>query len=318
MLTQHHYEILKKDAWEPRIKECCDKGTQDDPRGCDCCYDDWQDELKVVNTQYSEAAEKANQLKQELTALTDRRDKLKNWYDELTLANDLARKLCDQLEILLTQTGKIATNTGLAVQAIKTLYCMIRDFYMQLDLIRTKLDRLMNCIKCLNNPALAPGQGIVKCLEDYGKKLDAVIATRDALIQALMAAIQIACRINKNIEPEYGLTTVITEWKDAFKCDVSCDSEENPCGDEEEEKKPEDEENASCLGDCTLDPIILFPICKDPYYQCLDDQYKKDKAQAEAVAKQLLKENKKKESLLACKQSLEAAIKEVDPKLLCK
>ena len=46
--------------------------------------------------------------------------------------------------------------------------------------------------------------------------------------------------------------------------------------------------------------------------------YLADKAAAEKLNEDLLKENKKKESLLACKQSLEAAIKEVDPKILCK
>lgn len=323
MLTQYQYEELKKEDWEPKIKECCDKGTQDDPHGCDCCYDDWQKELKGVNTQYSQAQEKAKQLKDKLSVITDRRDKLKIWYDELTVINDLIRKLCDQLEILLTQANKISTNTELAVKAIKKLYCMIRDLYMQVDFVKTKFDRLMNCIKCLNNPALAPGQGFMKCLEDYGKKLDVVIATRNELIKLLMIAVRIACRINKNIEQEYGLITVITEWKAAFKCDISCDDDSSPCDDDDEKQEQNDQdeqlvEESSCLGNCKLEPKLCFPICKDAYYQCLDDQYQKDKAKAEELAGKLLIENKKKESLLACKQSLEAAIKEVDPKLLCK
>ncbi len=323
MLTQHVYEILNKSDWEPKIKECCDQGTQDDPGGCDCCYDDWQTELKQVNTEYSAAVEAANQMKGQLMAVTNRRDKLKGWYDELTKANELARKLCDQLEILLTQSTKIATNTNLAVEAIKKLYCMFRDFYMQVDLIKTKYDRLMNCIKCLNNPVLAPGQGIVKCLEEYGKRLEVLIATRDMIIKALLEIIRLACLINKNIEEDYGLITVIGEWKDTFKCAVSCDDDTSPCDEEEEGENEEGEyaeheEAENCLGNCDLDPVFLFPICKDPYYKCLDDRYKKDKLAAEELAKELLKENKKKESLLACKQSLEAAIKEVDPKLLCK
>jgi predicted nuclease with TOPRIM domain len=168
MLTQHTYQKLE-DTWESKVKECCDMEDPDDPRGCDCCYDTWQDELKVVKTKYSESEEKAKQLKGELTIIVERRDRLKNWYDELTKANDLARKLCDQLELFLAQAEKVSTNTDLAVKAIKTLYCMIRDFYMQVDLIKTKYDRLQNCIKCLNNPALAPGVGIVKCLDEYGK-----------------------------------------------------------------------------------------------------------------------------------------------------
>lgn len=326
MLTQHNYEILERSAWEPKIDDCCGKENPDDPRGCDCCYDNWLDELKGVKTQYSEAEEKAKQIKDELALLEERRDKMKKWYDELTKANDMARRICDQLDIVLTQTGKISVNTSLAVQAIKTLYCMIRDFYMQVDKIKTLYDRLLNCIKCLNNPVLASGQGILKCLDEYGKKLDAVIATRDELIKMLMAVIKIACRINKNIEEEFGLITVLTEWKEAFNCDTPCDDSAEPCPPEKQHThnkaqspaQQQQQPEVSCLGACDLVPILQFPICKDPYYKCLDDQYKLDKKGAEDLAKKLLAENKRKESLLACKQSLETAIKEVDPKTRCK
>lgn len=322
MFTQHQYEELTRESWEPRIKNCCDKETQDEPRGCDCCYDDWVAELKDVNTRYTAAIEVSRQLKTKLDVVTDRRDKLKVWYDELTKANDIARKLCDQLEILLNQSEKISINTKWTVRAIKKLYCMIRDFYMQVDLVKTKYDQLLNCIKCLNNPVLAPGQGILKCLEEYGKKLEALIATRDQLIQALMAVIKIACRVNKNLEEDYGLITIILEWKAAFKCEESCTDDEDDndhCDDDDSTgSKDKKDEYVSCLGGCELKPLIRFPICKDPYYKCLNKQYQKDKSMAEELAKELLDENKKKEALLACKQSLESAIKEVDPKLLCK
>ena len=333
MLTEHTYQNLPEN-WDSKIKECCDKEDPDNPSGCDCCYDDWVKELKEVKVKYSAAEEKVNQLKKELSLVTDRRDKLKKWYDELTIANELARKICHDLEVLLCQAGKVGTNTYLTVKAIRKLYCMVRDFYMQIDKIKTIFDKLMNCVKCLNNPALAPGQGIMKCLEEYGKKLDVLIATRNDLIKMLMDAIKIACRINKNIEPDFGLSTVITEWRDALHCEIPCDDTPVDCNDNnknqgqkgqtskgatmqaQQQQQPQDE--TSCLGVCDLIPFFQFPICKDPYYACVDDQYKKDKKKADDLAKEVLEESKKKESLLACKTSLEAAIKEVDPKVICK
>ena len=334
MLTEHTYQNLPEN-WDSKIKECCDKEDPDNPSGCDCCYDDWVKELKDVKGKYSAAEEKVNQLKKELSLVTDRRDKLKKWYDELTIANELARKICHDLEVLLCQAGKVGTNTYLTVKAIRKLYCMVRDFYMQIDKIKTIFDKLMNCVKCLNNPALAPGQGIIKCLEEYGKKLDVLIATRNDLIKMLMDAIKIACRINKNIEPDFGFSTVITEWRDALHCEIACDDTPVDCNDNnkntgqksmskgasmqpQQQQQQQQQDETSCLGVCDLIPILQFPICKDPYYACVDDQYKKDKKRADDLAKEVLEESKKKESLLACKTSLEAAIKEVDPKVICK
>lgn len=321
MLTVHNYQNLP-DNWDDSTKECCNKEDPENPAGCDCCYDSWQDELKVVSLTYNESQEKAQQLKDKLAVIADRRDRLKTWYDEMTKANELARNICDQLEIVVDQTQKISINTGLAVQAIKTLYCMIKDFFMQIDLIKNKYDRLMNCIKCLNNPALAAGQGFMKCLEDYGKKLEAVIATRDELIKMMMEVIQIAWRINKNIDVDFGLTTVLMEWQTAINCAVGCDDEGDPCpptaAKANSKQTASAESQESCLGACDLQPIFQFPICKDPYYQCVNDQYTADKKAAEDLAKELLAENKKKEGLLACKTSLTSAINEVDPKNRCK
>src|SRR5262249_20355109 len=125
----------------------------------------------------------------------------------------------------LHQIHRIGKNTHLTVKAINILYCMIRDFYMQLDLLKKKYDELINCIKCLNNPALAPNQGIRILIDDYGKKLDIVIATRDVLLTSFIGAIDIANRINKNISHHFGLQTVVKEWKKTFHCEEKCEEE---------------------------------------------------------------------------------------------
>jgi hypothetical protein len=61
-----------------------------------------------------------------------------------------------------------------------------------------------------------------------------------------------------------------------------------------------------------------MPVCKDSYYNCVEKEYGKQKTKAEELAVDLLKLNKEKEGLLACKQSLDTAIKETDPKTRCK
>src|SRR5690606_5534991 len=331
MITEHVYEPLEQEKWEEKIRECCQKEDPDDPKGCDCCYDTWQEELKDVKVKYAEAEEQARLLAAELAFVSDRRNKLKTWYDELTRADELSRQLCNQIEVFIDQIEKVSSNTKLAVKAIKILYCMIRDFYMQIDLIKVRYDYLINCIRCLNEPALAPGQGIVKCLEEYGKKLDVVIATRDELIKILMVAISLAYRIRKNIGKNYGLLTVITEWRSALHCEEECgdsgegQSQYSAKGKNKEEQPHDhdhghdhDDEDPCADTDCELKPILRFTICNDPYYKKTEKKYTKDKQCADKLAKELVELNKKKESLLSCKLSLETAIKEVDPKTRCK
>lgn len=317
MITQHTCEKVEETPWKDRIKECCEKEDPDDPRGCDCCYDTWSEELKEVNTKFSRADEEAKQAAMDLAYISERRNKLKIWYDELTEAHELSQYICDQLELIHDQVEKVTVNTGHAVKAIKILFCMIRDFYMQVDWIKTKYDQIYTCIRCLNDPVLVPGQGIMKCLEEYGKKLDAVIATRDEILKMVMAAIYSAYRINKNLDEEYGLDMVIEEWQITFNCDEECgEGGEASCRYDQDDSE-EDEEEDEKQNECRLVPGLKFPICNDPYYEKIKERYEADKECAAELAKDLNELNKKKESLLACKRSLEAAIKEVDPKIRC-
>lgn len=315
MITKHTCENIKETPWKDKIEECCDKEDPNDPRGCDCCYDTWTEELREVNTKFSRADEEARQVSMDLAFLSERRNKLKTWYDELTDAHELAQHICDQLEIMQDQIEKITVNTGHAVKAIKILFCMIRDFYMQVDWIKTKYDQIQTCIRCLNDPVLVPGQGIMKCLEEYSKKLDEVIVTRDELVKMVMAAIYTAYRINKNLNENYGLHMVIGEWQITFNCDEECrDDGDASC---RYGRGDSDEEEGEGQDKCKLAPRLMFPICNDPYYGEIKDKYEADKKSAAELAQDLIELNKRKESLLACKNSLKAAIKEVDPKIRC-
>jgi hypothetical protein len=315
MLTQNGYKTLEKSEWEKDVLECCSKEDQDNPGGCDCCYDTWVDELKDVTTKYNDVDEESRQLASSLTVILERRDKLKNWYDELTKANDTSRKICDQIDVFLCQIEKVTLNTHHTVKAIKVLYCMVKDFYMQVDLVKTKYDELLNCIRCLNDPNLASGQGIMKCIEEYGKKLEAVIATRDLLIELLMKAIHAAFTINKNLGKDYGLYTIILEWKETFNCDEAC-SDSAPAAKSTHQHAQQEVEGSEAT--CELIPVLQFPICNDPYYSEIRDRYESDRTKANELSDQLRDLTKKKESLLACKQSLQTAITETDPKTRCK
>ncbi len=346
MLTKHNYQPIATDWDKETILDCCKKENPGDPTCVECCYDTWQDELKKVTQRYSSVREKADQLQTKLTFITDRRNKYRKWLDELNNAQDLALEICNQLELIAVQSDKIWYNSCKAVDAVEILFCMIRDFFMQLDLIKTQYDDLQNCITNNTDPSLVKGQGILKSLDDYKAKLDIVIKLKDEIIKNIIAAVKIANLIRNNISTKdcnydsydpcppdpkpcvgddnsyYGFKTVICEWYNAFKCDEACvdttttttittDSKsqsgtnviQSDCGDD---------------NDCELIPTFDFPICNNSYKACVQKWLTADETMYTDLIGQLQKANKEKEALTACKNSLDKAIKTVDPKERCK
>ena len=322
MATPNIQYPLVDNVWDEKIKVCCTKPNPENPPGVDCCFDSWTDELKCVNKKYKAADELAKQKTAEFTFVSERAAQFKKWYDELTKTGELGKAICDQLEILYEQVDKVSINTQYTVDAIKILFCMVRDYYLQLDILKQKYDDLLACIKCLNNPGLVPGEGLMKLIEDYGVKLVAAQALRDELLKMVMAALALAEKIDLNIGPDFGLLTVVNDWKNQLKCDVKCD--DGSTGSEEAEKKTTQQGIVDNSGDCDpndceLKPMLEFPICKNNgYIKRISDKYNADIDEVNTLQGDLLILNKDKESLLACKQSLESAIKEVDPKTRCK
>jgi hypothetical protein len=344
MLTQHKYQPSDVNLGEGGKVECCHKDPPEDPKCTDCCYDTWKEELTDVVTRYTSKIEEVIQIEKQLNLITDRRNRYKKWIDELIDAHDKARSICHQLEIIAGQSEKIWYNSCKATEAIEILFCMIRDFYFQVDLIKIRYDNLSNCINANNDPSLVKDQGILKCLGEYFKKLEEVLKTRAAIIKDLVEAIRLAQLIRNGISTRncpcdddnynpcdknrkpcdckdstafYGFKAIICEWYCAFACwDDDCE----PC--KEEKQKPKQEKTTSnepCEQEkCELVPTFEFPICEEYYLTKVKNWFTKDEDCVKHLSDKLKDAQKEKEALSACKISLENAIKEVNPKDRCK
>lgn len=349
MLTKHHYDNIADDWDKDTILDCCQTQDPGDPTCVECCYDTWQDELKTVTQKYNSIVEKATQIQNKLTFITDRKNKYKAWLDEINNAQDLALAICNQLELIAVQSDKIWYNSCKAVDAVEILFCMIRDFFMQLDLIKTQYDDIQNCITNNTDPSLVKGQGILKALDDYKAKLDIVIKLRDDIIKNIVAAVKIANLIRNNISTKdcnyegydpcaanpkpcagedifYGFKTVICEWYNAFACDVPCvdagttdTSNTNTQSTAQTKTNTDTNTIQSDCGDenCELLPTFDFPICNNTYKACVQKWLTADETEYTDLTTQLQEANKQKEALTACKNSLTKAIKVVDPKMRC-
>jgi hypothetical protein len=342
MLTLHEYQNIAPGWDKETILDCCNRPNPGDTTCVECCYDSWQDELKTVTQKYNGAVETAMQLQNKLTFITDRRNKYRKWVDEINSAQELSKEICNQLELIALQSDKIWYNSCKAVQAVEVLFCMIRDFFMQLDLRKTQYDDIQNCITNNSDPSLVKGQGILKTLDDYKSKLDIVIKLRDDIIKNIVAAVKIANLIRNNISTKdcpadgydpcapnqnpcagtdifYGFKAVICDWFKAFGCDVPCTDSNSSDTTQTAASATNTNVVQSDCGDenCELLPTFDFPICNNSYKACVQKWLAADEAAFTDLTGKLQDANKQKEALTACKNSLIKAIKAVDPKTRC-
>jgi hypothetical protein len=348
MLTQHNYIETKVDIHSDKsdIFKCCSSNTPEDPKCTDCCYDKWQDELKEVIQNFKREEERAIQAKKKFEFASEKSQRYKTWLDELKKAEELARQICYQLDIIASQSDKIWYNSIQAVRAIEILFCMLRDFYMQVDCIKKRYDTLWTCINSNNDPSLqSKDKGLLKCLSEYYKKLEEVIKTRDEIIIAIVDAVKISNLIRNSISTQdcpkdynpcgdkkacncdcapgdvyYGFKTIICEWYCDFKCDEPCGPVNNPkqqTTNNSVQNNPISTNLNFCAANCELEPVFEFPFCNNPYKSELEECYKTSDTEASEAAESLMQANKSKEALWACKQSLEKAIAEVNPKNRC-
>jgi prefoldin subunit 5 len=302
MLTYQSIPDIQKD-----IFDCCDP-KPGDTNGGDCCYDTWKKDLDQVTADWRIANAIAAHKLAAYNNTNAWYQKIKAWCDDWGATDELADALCRQLELFITHLEKICQVTEKTGKAIEILFCMVKDLYQRVDKLKEEYDELMQCINCLKSPDLAPGVGIVKCLEDYGVKLTAVIATRDTMLLSIITALEWADSLHTDLCETYGLKEELIYWRNVLHCAGCTDRGGN---------------GHTGIGDskgecCDLHPAISFPIDEDEYFKELQKCCTDTKAKADQLKQQLDKANEKRDALQACKDSLELAIAQVDPKNRCK
>jgi len=320
------FEVVEKIDWDiVKVQRCCPEPprTPPNPTGPDCGYNTWNWEKKIVDWELKEVNSELTHVQKHLVVATTRYTRLKQWHDELTAANELAFKICRQVEVIEAQLENICRNACYTIKAVEILYCMVREFYEVVDGLHGKYDRLMNCIKCMNNPALTPTQGIGKYLTDYGSALTAVINTRTTLIPLLMVAVDSAIKLHREICDHYGYRKLILLWEELFHCGIPCEEEGHPHHHHPEPPVPTPRirntgEETLTVGvgaeeSLCLEPIFHFPICNDPYYIEIWELYETEKKEVHELTRESNELTKTQVALTAKQQSLVKALKEVTP-----
>jgi hypothetical protein len=206
-------------------------------------------------------------------------------------------------------------------------------------------DSLQNCISRTTDPSLVSNQGILQILSDYKQKLDAALKTREEIIKGIIEAIRLANLIQSNISTKecpcgddsknpclsdsepcapltdgayYGFKTIICEWYNTFACDCDCSDTPTQQGTSKPKNAGTTRHTEEVVEDCMLQPTFDFPICKNSFKSDVEGWFKSDDDLLKTLIIELNKVKIEKETLLACKTSLDNAIKATDPKLRCK
>lgn len=290
------------------IFDCCDKNPGTATPGGDCCYETWVKDLDQVTADWKQANADASNKETAYHLYLEELSRLNTWFNDWEMADEKADALCRQLELFVLHLGKICMVTKKTDEAIEILFCMTEDLYIRVDKLKADYDKLIQCIQCLKRPELGAGVGIMKFIESYGLKLDAVIQTRDILIAQIVTALELAYGMHINLCEEYGLKEVIHYWKKRFNCGGSCG-----CHSDQQTAQLTAVQGGYGKEHCHLEPHITMPIQEDPYFTGLETDYKNVKDQVNQLKKELDAAKEKRDALLACKQSLEKAIEQVNP-----
>ncbi|RYY57268.1 MAG: hypothetical protein EOO09_03260 [Chitinophagaceae bacterium] len=303
-----HYKKLEK---TDHLLACCDPDPNpNDPGSGDCCYDNWTTDLTEITSRLKCATSVASHKQKHFDSIGIWYGVLKTWCDEWEIADQRADTLCRSLELFIRHLQKVCTITEKTVKAIEILFCMIRELYTEVDILKEKYDELYKCIKCLKQPELETG-GIRECLDVYGVKLDAVIAGRDEIIAKVVLAIDLAYDMHDSICDKYGLKGILKYWKNILNCE---------CEDRDDDKKGPKEPHCDEHGDyhCQIWPVISFPIERDHYLRHLRDQRDEAKARMSVLKKETDEANQEKSALQAARDGLTNAIQSVDSTGKCK
>ncbi|PWU01782.1 MAG: hypothetical protein C5B52_06685 [Bacteroidetes bacterium] len=296
------------------LLDCCQEPNPPGDGG-DCCYDTWNTDLTKVTADWKKASAIATCKENEYNNAWSWYTMLKGWCSDWEQADDLADKICRALEIFIKHLDKVCLVTEKTNKAIEILFCMIRDLYLRVDCLKQDYDDLYKCINCLKSPELS-GNGLKTCLDNYGAKLDAVIATRDDLIGKVVIALNLAFDLHDNICDDYGLKSELIYWRNIFHCE-GCEEEEQG-GNKGKKAGGYHNHDEGGEDNCELKPMITFPIDQDSYFIKLKDHRDDTKTRVYELKKELDKAKSKAAALQACKDSLTSAVQSLDPSGKCK
>lgn len=294
---------------------CCVVPTP--PGGSDCgCIDTWKQEYREKSSAYRSKLSEEKQKKEALAKAIEWRDALRKCFDSITVTHEKAQVVSSQMEVFADLLGRVCINTGKSVKVIESLLCMVMKLYGCIDNLKGKYDGLKRRIDCIKDPGLKQGEGILKCLDEYAKRLQEVVDTANGLLNSIVKALKAANLLDEYVCHEYGLKVNLQQLKGLFNGQNGAAAQAKTAV----AFDPKPPSTFPCNSG-KLDKPIQFPLNTDKFFT--DTKAQLDEANGRldgpgGLKSEYEKAAKEKNLLQACANSLEKAIKEWQEAKGCK
>ena len=324
-------EIVSKKCFEENINrtariEQCKCNERPPGQGGSDCIGKWKDEKDKAKRVLDEAIATVQAESDALKYALEWEGKLKSYSNSIYKSAEVADKLARQIKGFKAQVGLVCINAECTTQALEQLFCQVKEIFEPCAReLTTVMDRLIECLRCITDPALVRDEGILKVLQEFDLKLRELAAMQLDCLKLIIEALKCANVLFYAICPATGDKTAEEE----YFCDSLSDELKALCEMLGVHIK-DDEDNADCDGvseiealgcsmlsdDCKsgsaallqLVPVPKFPLTEDPYYTNTECQYQKAQEDKNAKKENLDKAKKEKESAQACYDSLVKAI----------
>lgn len=274
----------------------------------DECIELWESQLEDAVNQLSIKTAEFNQLNASFGDLTQWVTQLQSCLDSFDETDGIRDEVLTTLTIFNAQTTVVCNNIACLKEGMEILYCDIIRLTKCVENLYVKVLRLKNDIDCLNNPSFNPSSSVFyKCLCDLQAQIELVLEMHETMINQVLHIAHIIYLMECMICNEHNsLLSKINELLELF----GGEPDQDFCGSGHQQGggAPESDHEKLLCTESLEKPNL--PISDMDLYQEIKVELTTAEVKWEECKKGLEQCQKDKMKLVACKESLDNAIKE--------
>lgn len=279
------------------------------------CLEMWKDELRQTQNILVKAEAEAQQACATYETIVSVKNKLNIYLDNIDATAFIISKIQDELAVFLSQINDACEKTECTVEAMKVLYCFIKEFFECTDTFSTTISGFITQIECLNlsgKPSI-----VLKCLQTLTEKLNVTIATQEAMIKLIIEIVQDAIEIDKLICNSTcgSLQSLVFALIKKHRSIAARKRDKDILLTFKSEPNTKTQFMSGLEG---LNLIVQFPITDEPTRMNLSDAVNAIDGVCEEAKEECDKQRQEADIVRACKQSLENAIAAATEAKACK